>query len=426
MADVFSTAKQVIIWLGSHNNEAWSQHRECDENCAASDHTSVWSTKNRFQLFPRACRWAQALLFNPYWERLWIIQELLLARRVIVWFDRDVMPWSTVRRLYSLHSSRDAQELRMKFFISNIRDEAFTGESQGVALDTNFVVHASGEPTKYLENMIKDIQNTVEMRGKLMNLEHVVKSCAESRCQDPRDKVYGIQSLVQESERVSIDYGKSTREVLVDAAVVILKNPQTGTGRGMSKDRLRELRECLLGLANAMDIFEWGTKAQQQLRTRNIDRVIGIWYHITTWHGLFRDFIRESARHEATLRSGLTLLSSSTMELSVGQSRLESGDDDGFYAWLRAHEPPKYKIVKPDLNGRENSFVFDINTGRGYHYRHTRRVFAYDSESEPDPDELALDEGLRQDAYARAMSKYDPSWLPEAVDVDKPGRPLSW
>jgi hypothetical protein len=45
---------------------------------------------------------------------------------------------------------------------------------------------------------------------------------SKSECQDPRDKVYALQGILGQEERIAIDYAKSVNEVFRDAAVDII------------------------------------------------------------------------------------------------------------------------------------------------------------------------------------------------------------
>jgi hypothetical protein len=49
----------------------------------------------------------------------------------------------------------------------------------------------------------------------------------QQQCEDSRDKVYGLMSLVKEQERVIVDYSKSIEEVFVDLAVTARKSEES-------------------------------------------------------------------------------------------------------------------------------------------------------------------------------------------------------
>jgi len=55
-----------------------------------------------------------------------------------------------------------------------------------------------------------------DQRHSPMTLFDVVRLFSQGRCQDPRDKVYGLMGLVKEDQRLTIDYAKSLEELLLD------------------------------------------------------------------------------------------------------------------------------------------------------------------------------------------------------------------
>jgi hypothetical protein len=47
-------------------------------------------------------------------------------------------------------------------------------------------------------------------------LHGLVLDFATKKCQDPRDKIYGLQGLVDAEDRIIVDYAKSSQQVFVD------------------------------------------------------------------------------------------------------------------------------------------------------------------------------------------------------------------
>lgn len=60
-------------------------------------------------------------------------------------------------------------------------------------------------------SLVQEYGTTVER-----SLYNTITSFSGGYCQDPRDKVYGLMGLIQESDRFTIDYRKSEYEVFVD------------------------------------------------------------------------------------------------------------------------------------------------------------------------------------------------------------------
>ncbi len=117
---------------------------------------------------------------HPYWERVWIIQEVGTARSIKVLFDDECLTWP--------------------YFI-------------------NEVISSLSDPKRFKYNdcgplrMRHLIQNRYKNSHNLVNL---LKTHQRSKCKDPRDKVYGFIGLASDCYEFPLDYGKTTYEVWQD------------------------------------------------------------------------------------------------------------------------------------------------------------------------------------------------------------------
>jgi hypothetical protein len=117
-----------------------------------------------------------ALLERPYWGRLWIVQEILLARGIRVLCGQQSLLWHTlnsfvdvlteISQLPGAHESYDKMRQARGFDIIAERD---SHES------------ASGE---------------VVSRGLKMPLTRVITNFGQQECADVRDKIFGCLGLV--------------------------------------------------------------------------------------------------------------------------------------------------------------------------------------------------------------------------------------
>ena len=116
MRDIYKKAQKVIIWLGNEQagdgrgfELAQSLYRNCD-----GENYNMSATTYDFEYFD--CRskgvptplgdpdWAAlfAILSHPWFSRIWVVQELLVAQRSIMWrgaldLDTDVILWMTMQ-----------------------------------------------------------------------------------------------------------------------------------------------------------------------------------------------------------------------------------------------------------------------------------------------------------------------------------------
>lgn len=124
---------------------------------------------------------------NKYWNRLWIIQEIMLAESLWVLYRGDLSTWHRVREEW-IHYSR---------------------------LPVPAIVHRKITPGIMKNNFA---------------LHRALELFSAQKCRDPRDKVYGLMGIVHEKERIEIDYNKEAPEVYWDAIAGLrttkLKDPE--------------------------------------------------------------------------------------------------------------------------------------------------------------------------------------------------------
>ncbi|KAF2852008.1 hypothetical protein T440DRAFT_527533 [Plenodomus tracheiphilus IPT5] len=112
------------------------------------------------------------LLDNNYFSRLWIIKEVCLAPEVWLFSDRT---WKTWKRLADVVA----------------RAEYHRGRPLS-SREWLFSQHCS------------------------LPLLAIIEQFGDSRCQDPKDKVYGILGLVHEDQRPDVDCSKTLPAIFMD------------------------------------------------------------------------------------------------------------------------------------------------------------------------------------------------------------------
>jgi len=174
MSDIFSRAVEVIAWLGPEHGEILDY--------LSSDDFYEWSTSPALHLghLPDPL---EGFLDLSFWSRLWIQQELVLAKGVIF--------MSGTTWIYA----NDMAELQNN---NRIKEEP--------------ALHSAITKLEY--------RKTPSLRFYYAITRFSCKICSE-----PRDKVYGIQAMLPEQDRVDIDYQLSVDEVYKKAVEVYLGRP---------------------------------------------------------------------------------------------------------------------------------------------------------------------------------------------------------
>jgi hypothetical protein len=112
---------------------------------------------------------------DPYWGRLWILQEIGSARKLQVCFGEQAMSWANFIQFLTMHNS-DGKDgpLRLNRLL---REERYEGSH---------------------------------------TLKRLLEEHKDAQCFEPRDKVYGLVGLATDAVGFPMDYTKSLYEVWKD------------------------------------------------------------------------------------------------------------------------------------------------------------------------------------------------------------------
>lgn len=171
MDQIYFRAGTVIVWLGSgytkfRRSMIGELESEKNEN---GEQNSSQSTQLEMVRYLRT---------DPYWDRLWILQEIGSARMLRVCFGNESSSWEQFMDFIAMHNSDGA-----------------TG------------------PLRLNRLLRQEKYNDSHTLKKLLE-EH-----RESKCSEPRDKVYGLVGLASDAAGFPMDYSKSLYEVWKDTMV---------------------------------------------------------------------------------------------------------------------------------------------------------------------------------------------------------------
>jgi hypothetical protein len=171
-----------------------------------------------------------------YWNRLWIIQEILLARSISVMYGSKTVAWDR------LESMLDDILLHLKVTQKPV-DEMVYAESLRHSNLARFILERQ-----------KMMSEGVDGAARLFDWYNIIQLSRESRCTDVRDRVFGVLGLVDPTFRIPVDYSLSTehicREVLATYARHYLDSSRASKAIAKYLDR----KETLLGFAEALAI----------------------------------------------------------------------------------------------------------------------------------------------------------------------------
>ncbi|OTA95382.1 hypothetical protein M434DRAFT_208127 [Hypoxylon sp. CO27-5] len=199
MGLIYRTAEQVLIWLGREADgsknamklifsvaDLYVEESDVAASLANEAHRARWRDVAR--LFDR-----------PYWRRVWVRQEIALAKGIVVLCGDRMMSW-------------DALVEGAVFLTDHTAD--FEPIAAGISRYTSGYHDAIG----------MDILREMILKDNKVPLEDVILHLRQCECTDQRDKVYGALGLVGPEVDVPIDYGLDKIAVYTNAAIAAIKS----------------------------------------------------------------------------------------------------------------------------------------------------------------------------------------------------------
>lgn len=186
MKRIYSRAASVVVWLGPETSSSQAAMDLIVERNRVGLY--VDSHKELLGQQEISLRGLSGVFNRSWWKRIWIVQEVVAARELVILCGSNMVPWAFFRRV--------CNEIRLKEFSSGEKAELLrrSGYRNYTALDNFRTRRGTMSLTKYLQ-CTKDYEAS-----------------------DMRDKLYaliGVSSDISPEDIVP-DYTKSTRDVFLD------------------------------------------------------------------------------------------------------------------------------------------------------------------------------------------------------------------
>lgn len=167
--------------------------------------------------FPRNSAWRglNALLSQPYWERVWIVQEICLSKQLQLICAGESLDFDKILRTVSIGNLVFLNERDLKPRPDFISEHAWCTRC---CFDVLAHIH-----TWELVLLFKRKEKPEPWPG-LIPLG--IQFCQTLRATDMRDYVYGLQGLSK--TKITIDYRKSVEEVYIDLIKAHIGIPHGG------------------------------------------------------------------------------------------------------------------------------------------------------------------------------------------------------
>lgn len=208
MRDIFQSARLVVAWLGPTNRLEHDTRANPNLQVPSQDSDRPYSLDHCFRRVTiKGLHLARDILSRPYWGRVWIIQELCVARDVIIMSDSFCISWSNFRS-YLKENRQSAVADRLGDFNNPVAGLSVT--------DFRLLIP----------------YNLVDLRDKILNhggqgdLGSLLTFASQSEATNPRDRVYSLLGLANDAseEKIPLDYSLSPCAVYCAAIRVIYGN----------------------------------------------------------------------------------------------------------------------------------------------------------------------------------------------------------
>jgi hypothetical protein len=182
MSDIYSKAGSVIVWLGdgSEKVDVWMGDGESESESFETEYDAAraWANDGK----PAALAY---VLHSGYFERLWIVQEFVLARVIRI----------LVRDIWLLNGT--------------------------LVLTDNDAGRNIPFPAR---SVIRESSLLRQGRHTHLDIRVALQNYSSNGCVDPRDRIYGLLGIVFPEQRVVVDYGRSFQQLCMDITLVVSRS----------------------------------------------------------------------------------------------------------------------------------------------------------------------------------------------------------
>lgn len=228
MGDIFSFAQTVYVWLGKPDEHAnhsleliGNVMDDFAESSLSGEIDALGLRRGRRPSkakisgeLPSQSDWQHISAFfsRSWFERLWVIQEIVLAQNVSIIYGDAVLSWWPVMRF----------ALYMRHHDYAVRYNCVSQGLEGVALMSAIKKRVPDLPHAFASVASSELYAIAFLRD-------LVISCRGRRLTDPRDRIYGPWALAaklmeggQYEPFLIPDYSKSMTAVFIEASVLFL------------------------------------------------------------------------------------------------------------------------------------------------------------------------------------------------------------
>jgi heterokaryon incompatibility protein (HET) len=202
MDQIYGSAEKVVVWVGQEDEFTSDAIYAISTigNIPKERHCEI-KTKDWFLQDPALARvgaqplhwkrWLGMIAFfnRPLFQRIWIVQEVILAKRVTLICGNEQLPWQWISNTISfLIKTNWLTYVHIAYF----RDNPVAMNAPGIykKLMEDKILQLS-KPLVYMEH----IRTSMEQYGQPSLFRYLLATFRLSEASDPRDKIYALLSI---------------------------------------------------------------------------------------------------------------------------------------------------------------------------------------------------------------------------------------
>jgi hypothetical protein len=203
MRDIYLTSKRVVVWLGEEGNaqSAIDFCRKLKQNGGSNSGMS----NDQFQRNLAACY--NLFIEQTWWNRRWILQEVLHDRPVQVYVGRIEIALDELCQYFEVYDSiKTVWEIKNPTKGMMVKSKKELGGFSPI----NVLFAADRKPVERIGHQRSMIAKRDEPNT---SLQITLQNFRSQQCTDPRDSVYALLGMAALKYSIPIDYNATTRTI---------------------------------------------------------------------------------------------------------------------------------------------------------------------------------------------------------------------
>ena len=282
MKYIYSLATAVLIWMGDAPKDVATFITTVMNDTQAS---IAWATQQPFEMISQMT----GILLLPWWHRLWVFPEAVLASQAVCVFGRATIPLSAVLQHYRIVPNHFSTELRssesyqiLSQLIADVIDRF------GTVLSSHRGVAAEHRRELSFASMGQIKSDSYQNRKKpFTDFTNIISQYRYLQTTDPRDKIWGFLGLATDPviQALKPDYNlpadlvfrQTTRQLMQrTGSLYLLSQSQTKHVEFSQRTSPSWVPDWTsLNTTNRVDI-EWRSGPARQSREGKFDACLGM------------------------------------------------------------------------------------------------------------------------------------------------------